>query len=853
MYSPMPVYSYNKETRSRPARDDMSFTPEIGRPSTASSPIAPAYQIHDSISDLLEPAIEGPPSPERIRALSNQMRHNLTSDKHRSELTTSSGSSSRLSATSDRKSWNQSLESLSLSRNPSQRSVSSGVPSRDRPDSVQFFGKAIFHRGRGRLRRESSDQNSSSSSLDVPEVPVDGMANTVKEQPFIQSVFARRRALRGEAGVPTQKKLQISGPYNFQHITHTRKDSVPSMDRSSRMELVPEFSAMRPRRPTNASISGAQLDESQAQYASHHPETFYHQEDPSAGLNANGASTRDKELPSSPPPPPPPKRYSKRAQSQDKIGFRPSRPPRSPTEGGFTSPVIPPPRTSSRVSVRHERFDSLTTTLTERPATSTGFRKPQPFAPIDPTSPKGLRPPPAPRVSAVVESDREESEESHIIPRAISTPDDAAWPLANNASQLPDVPEEEEHHASTRPSRLSVASNHSSLRGSISVPLLRQLSLKQYSQRSPSNASDTLGGFDLFNAQNALRAGGDDQFADDDLRESWEDDIDYCYEHEAEADCDYAWERPSCDMTREDISDGGRTLGDQTETVITFGGLPSGLLSPGSSDVPALSPASQVSNATQHEAVTPTNLPVTSNFSLPRRDSSAQLLRAPPRPHSPEANFKESQGFSISPSLLIPNDYHQQMIQHEREELEDSEDDEEFLIQGATLIDEPVIKYSKASSNARSSASTMNSTFSEHSMTSSRHKSTTSTSTAFTRWTGSSTSSWQQGRDSTQPIPLKPISDNAHVVVTSPTKAMISPKFDEEMVLKIEPTREKHSRAMSHADLLMRPKQDAAPVTDLKMTKEPLKNRKRARTTSRSHASPQFALFPSVATHGNRI
>lgn len=847
----MPVFPTTKESRHRAAREGVSPTPETSRPSATSSPTMPFHSLHHSIGDLLEPAIEGPPSPERIRAISNHMKRNSSSDKHRSELTTSSGSSSRLSGTSDRPSWNPSLESLSLSRNPSQRSTSSGVPSRDRPDSVQFFGKGIFNR-RGKLRRESSDQSAHShSSFDAPDMPIDTVSAAFKDQPFIQSVFARRRALRGESVSAPQKKLQISGPYNFQHVTHTPKTSVPDLDRSNRIELVSEFSSIRPRRPTDASVNSVQHDESQ--FTSFSSDTFFHQEDPSAGLNArnNAAQSREKDLPPPPPPPVPPMRLAgRRNLSQDKIRVPPPRPPRSPTDSGFKSPIPPPPRTSSRGSLRRDGVDSLLMSSIDRPATTTGFRKPQPFSP---TSPKALRSAPLTHIPPVTESAEEDTAELGGFPRAVSTPDEAAWPLGNNVKQLPDVPEEDEHHSIHRKSRMSVASNHSSLRGSISVPLLRQLSLKQSPQRPPSNASDTLGIFDFANIQRLPRSGArDDNLSDDMSPINWEDDIDYCYEHEAEADCDYAWERPSIDITREDVNP-VQKLGDQTETIVTYGGFSPRVLSPKSADIPALSPASQISNLTQQEAITPRDvaIPVTSNFSLPRRDSSAQLLRDGSRTHSPEMNFKESQGFSLSPSLLIPNDYHQEMLQYEREELQDSEDDEDFLIQGNTLNDEPIMKFGKnlAPSNIRSSASTTDSVYSE---ASSRHKSTTSNSTAFTRWTGSSTSSWQTTRDSTQHILHKPVIEEGRTSIASPTKVIALPTLDDEAILKQDLKLEKHSRTQSHANLLMR---NTSPTADAQPAKEPLRARRRARTTSRSHASPQFALFPSISptTHGNRI
>ncbi|KAI0180251.1 hypothetical protein GGR52DRAFT_234829 [Hypoxylon sp. FL1284] len=846
MFSPTVMNPVSQESRHRVMRG-ASPAPDARRPS-ATPPTMPTHQSHRSVGDFLGPAIDGPPSPERIRAFSNHMKQNSSSEKHRSGRASSSGSSSRLSGLSDRPSWNPSLESLSLSRHPSQRSASTGIPSRDRPDSVQFFGKAIFNR-RAKLRREGSDQGSH-IPLDAPDAPLDPMSAAPKDQPFMQSVFARRKAVRGDS-VSSQKKLQISGPYNFQHVSHTHKDSVPDLDRTNRIELVSEYSSIRPQRP-DVSLKSAGAQHGDLQFSNFSSDAYYHQEDPSAGLNAidNRAQSQDKYLPPPPPPPVPPMRLARRTLSEDKIRVPPPRPPRSPIDSGIRAPVAPPPRTSSRVSLRRDGVDPRLMSGIDRPASSTGFRRPQPFSPNPSQPPRSA---PLSTVPPVVESDQEAPEEVDEFPHAVTTADEAAWPLANNVTQLPDVPEEDERHSAHRPSRMSVASNHSSLRGSMSVPLLRQRSLKQTSPRPSSNASDTLGIFDFSNVQRVPRAGPhDDDIADDMSPLNWEDDIDYCYEHEAEANCDYAWERPSCDMTREEMED-------RTETIVSYDGrFPSGLLSPGSTDVPVLSPTSQVSNVTQHEAVTPTNLavPVTSNFSLPRRDSSAQLLRDGSRTHSPEISLKDPQGFSLSPSLLLPNDYNQEMLQYQREEYEDSEDDEDFLIQGITSNDEPILKLGKglAPSNVRTSASTTDSVYSEQSMASSRHKSTTSNSTAFTRWTGSSASSWQTTRDSTQHILHKPVLDDGRTGIASPTKVVVLPKVEDEAASKQGPNREKHSRTHSHADLLMRNAPEAAPMVEKRLVKE-APTRRRARTTSRSHASPQFALFPSVAppTQGNRI
>ncbi|CAJ2506942.1 Uu.00g081280.m01.CDS01 [Anthostomella pinea] len=831
MFSPAPAIPSRNAAR-RPAMNDRALpTSHSARPYMTS---APTHQVNRSISDVFEPALDGPPSPESIRAFSKQMKRASNVDKRRSAMTTSSGSSSRRSTLSDRRSWDRGLESLSLSRELSERSTSGGMPPRDRPESMQLFGKAIFNR-RGKLRRETSDEGPSSSSLlSSAEPPMDSGSALPRDQRFIQAMFARRRTMRPEAG-ESQRKLQISGPYNFQHVSHAQKESLPNLESVSRRELASELSSMRPRRTTDASIISIQPD--QLRITGLPSDVLRAQQDPSVGLNAgpsaqdqvNIAQSRQKTLP---PTPPSPRRFTRRIPSLDNIRRSPPRPPRSPTSNAQASPVSPPPRTSSRASMRYDGFDPLSTTTLERPMTSAGFRQPQPFVP------------PSPEASRDSDTPEQDTVDDFVFSHAISTPDDVAWPLTMTGFPFPlaDVPEEEEL---TRPSRMSITSNHSSLRGSVSVPLLRQMSLTQTAQRPPSSASETLGRFDLFAAQRALQAGiCEEDEVEDLMRDNWEDDIDYCYDHAAEADCEYAWERPSCDMTREDRCDDNGAVRSRMDPRGSSCPVSSKMLSPVGIDVPALSPASQFSNGTQHEAVTPSALtvPAASNFSLPRRDSSAQLRRGDDQSLSRGSSFKESHGFNLSPSLLIPNDYQQQMLQYEREEYE--LDDEYLSSQFAKNV------------TLRSSASTTDSTLSEHSMTSSRHKSIASTSTAFTRWTGSSTSSFLQVHvEDLQTMVSKPHVDSDHIAVAANLETLPEAEAEAPALAPFsrqDSTREAgHNRAQSEANLLFKNSRNATTTTtaDAKHSREPVKTRRRARTTSRSHnnAAPQFALFPPVS------
>ncbi|RDA92598.1 hypothetical protein CP533_0934 [Ophiocordyceps camponoti-saundersi (nom. inval.)] len=66
-------------------------------------------------------------------------------------------------------------------------------------------------------------------------------------------------------------------------------------------------------------------------------------------------------------------------------------------------------------------------------------------------------------------------------------------------------------------------------------------------------ASETLGRPDGA-APRTMAAAATENTEDEDatsLGGSWEDDIDYCYEHEAEADCNFPWDRPSLETARE--------------------------------------------------------------------------------------------------------------------------------------------------------------------------------------------------------------------------------------------------------------------------------------------------------------
>jgi hypothetical protein len=863
----MPYYSAYLPARRRAnsAANKDASTPTS--PSKQTQPLAAPTQHHPSsiITDLLEPAVDGPPSPERIRALSKQVKRASAWDKHQSHNTTSSGSSASLrSQGSGRPSWEQGLENITLSRRSSNRSTSSSMPSRERPESVQIFGKTIFNRRTGKSKRESTNHSSSGSSLYSAELAMDGPPSAGKEHFNIPAIFNRRRTLKPGSlseEPSAQKKLQISGPYNFQHVTHTQRDQLPNLQRTSRMELASELSAIRAAQaPVNGILRGIQADD--LHFSNFSSEALYIEEE-SVQVEPQARPLHDKSsaMLQQPSPTSGSRRLVKHTRSQEHLRIsppRPPRPPRSPIEPVFIAPV-PPPRVSSRTSMRYDGFDPLGTTTLERPQTSGGFRYPQPFH----VGIHSNEPPPTSHGLSSRPSDLPPLAEN-TFSHALTTPDDAAWPLTSSApfafeTALADVPEEEEHFTLARQSRASFASTSSSLRGSLSLPMLRQHAQVQQQQaptvpqRPPSGASDTLGLFEVLLTQNALKSPATDvDDADVYLAESWEDDIDYCYEHEAEADCDYAWDRPSLDLARDKESHtpvhliAGKGLGSLSNA---HRQTSPGLLSAtnGHFDVPALSPASQVSTTTQQEALTPTvaTMPMASNFSHPLADIA-------PRPQhtrhvhtdSRASSFKESHGFNLSPSVLIPNDFRHQMGLADSEMDRLHEDDEDFLLTcpGMGYDDDTIVIPNSTDlyAQARSSTSTTGTNSSSNTSSSAeRHASTTSTWTTLTRLTASTTSvnaieGWNIKTDSTN----SPIIDNEEGAGRG--RSMTGGSLSNQPAYKWQ-------EAAARNGLAIRPNMSQDNLYQGKL-KEPIRHRRqRAWTTSLSSPPvPQYSIFPTI-------
>jgi hypothetical protein len=296
-----------------------------------------------SSPDSLEPAIDGPPSPERIRAYTEQMkRSSIFGNNSRTNTFSSATSSSR-----SRESTVPSTDNLSLSRRSSNRSNTSSMPSvrSERPESVAIFGSIFSRAGRKGRRDTDAGLNRSSSSLAI---------STLEESASEEGSARERYYGKGRS---SRRKQLISGPYNFQHVTHTRQEHLPNLERASRMQLASEFSAVRDSQlPTHGELKGIRAED--LHFENFSSEALNDVSGHAAPAPKSPESPRQRSVLRKSITPPQPQRMISYAKSHDNLRSAPPRPPRSPLS--HACPVAPPARTSSRTaSILFDTFDPL--------------------------------------------------------------------------------------------------------------------------------------------------------------------------------------------------------------------------------------------------------------------------------------------------------------------------------------------------------------------------------------------------------------------------------------------------------------------------------------------------------------
>lgn len=486
-------------------------------------------------------------------------------------------------------------------------------------------------------------------------------------------------------------KNLISEPYGFHHVTHTHRSQFQTLERVSDNELVTEFSAIRAAQKPRTELKGIRADHL-------HHESFSSDRVQQADLSEGQRSpispvtpprTRDESRSSITPPG---HEHGARPYRSVENFSRPvSKSPRSPV-----SPIAPPQRFSSRNQCpppfpepSAQVIDAILGLNTDpsdaHPSSADG--KPLPSSPPSakplPVSPADLKPlpvlPAEDREFDPAEDTHPQADDSAVVGHAVTTLDDSARLLrpsllVNTPSDLADVPEEEEtffwqgsNGRSSRPS-----TGRSSLRHAQSFPSTR-FSLEQpasisrhssaaFDQSLMAIEKDIGSPFSIEQVSPQRVPAATKRFSIG-LKaieiDNWEDEIDYCYEHAAEADCDLEWDqkanhaqeqRSKTDLAKSDAFLQEDAIGDEellgagTEQSRFYpGAFRPSPLSPAPMSVPELEEASALTASTIPEVLTP---------QFPNE--------YPPTLSTPDT-LRDSDRFKPAPSLMVSSGYENEL------------------------------------------------------------------------------------------------------------------------------------------------------------------------------------------------
>lgn len=687
--------------------------------SSRQNSITPRHANTHSLS--LEPAINGPPSPEGIRLYTEQVkRSSLLKNRSRSDAHMLSVAPFAYQPTCNEASkvtTKKVTEDRTPSRESSTRSNTSSMVRRgERPESMHLFSRAIFSRSRKSSIKGSNHSSTGTTPVQGPllgginEAPTENEASAARDKHYGIPKYRRTASqIQAYEDLENPAKGSISEPYNFQHVAHTHKEHLLSLDQSTGARLASEFSAIRASQvPTNRELKGIRAEELHFENFSSEALNEVHQ-------NIKPFAADDWPRPKTSPHQQNRKVLRKRSSNQN-ISPRtltnshmneftnnrrtpPPRPPRSPVLSSPLSPECPvplPPRVSSRTASGCFHAFNISEQPTSQRGQSDHMRGSS--HEISPTS-NPLQPP-------WRQADQFAIRDLPARP-LMSPPIEAAWPLksgnGNFGAELTDVPEEEENLV--RGLKRSSVMISPEIRWSkcfanfpvvpTAKPVAQEGTINEQAERSK---SVTLGkSISASIAQPPTSVSPERRFSRvlGASHDDWEDDIDYCYEHEAEADCDFEWKPPSIDYSvdkidfthqQNEIFTSESILGDQYQAS-----------SPSHKDYYARSPSPKsVARSMMPEEQRFSQSELNAEFDHPefRRFRPSLLVPAPvdvpelsplslnssdPGLHTPNAeylprnishrpasfasSFKESHGFNLSPSLLVPQDFASQMEQ----------------------------------------------------------------------------------------------------------------------------------------------------------------------------------------------
>lgn len=348
-------------------------------------------------------------------------------------------------------------------------------------------------------------------------------------------------------------KRLISVPYDFHHLTHTSPSHVQSLQRTRENDLVTEFSAIRASQKPVTSLKGIRADDL-------HFRNFSIDDLGTPTPTGVATSGDDEHAFAVPPPPaasPPASPGASSSVSPKQQVAQPQR--ESRVYENFSRPVSRYPRTGSGSSIVSSPPQRPTPQLADAPELESAPHAINDVVVGQPQQEQEQEPAPPRKVSlsqvnlaALFESENQ-GYGVDVDPRASTT---------NLALDLEDVPEEEEeketgvtqwHNSPDQPAdnRLEAAPAGLEQPSGLSMPqshpsicVAEELS-KKFSEVL---ASPTLPQYRVYQQQTPKQDVQTPVY--DAIYDSWDADIDYCYEHAAESTSNFDWSRQSFDEPR---------------------------------------------------------------------------------------------------------------------------------------------------------------------------------------------------------------------------------------------------------------------------------------------------------------
>lgn len=546
----------------------------------------------------------------------------------------------------------------------------SGWSDSDRSDSFTK-SKSWMSKGSRMLKKQNSKFNLSSSrtmdwvvecdeGADLPNGPLPRAQKHYRMWSAGDGAFYSPFLVKTNhcAGMPTRPI--ISKPYNFQHLTHTYAHQFQELNRTSYNDLMTEFSAIRASQAPRRELQGIRAEDLLRSPVSESSMAFEDPMTPPPASPAKPRGSRSGSILSSRGP----------IKMQDLRSFENSPLP-SPKSCQTSNGPTSPPLSISSCNASFSAPDFFTAyhqdSSTELHSEAGYFGHK-----LEPTcgQPGGF---------AYASEDWDDHMfNASNLPHAITTPNDIAFTLKPNVPKigLADVPEEDEIHAqkkmSTDDHRPGTAG---SLRHAKSFPNARSL----VHRRNPSSSSYTsagrrdsfpMGGPTLNDSLLPLedrifdevsfcpRVSRRMSFTNKSIDACWEDDIDFCYEHEAEANCDFDWDRIAAfDQNSNEVTLGYQSNAQKSEITSTDN-------EESGSEYSSQNDTFDITNT--QSARSETTIPELEHSSSSSTKSSMASLRGPVTPSQPlpspykYASFTHNQkddGVRLSSSFVVAQDY----------------------------------------------------------------------------------------------------------------------------------------------------------------------------------------------------